>query len=260
LFPLARIQIELGEQAEEEIVMSTVTAPVARSSSRDAWERRGPWTAIAFVVFFLASVVVSNPPDDSAPDARWLASYATSGKQASHLATGVFLILASLCLAGFLTHLWTRIARTRPSQTISPLPIVAAGIAAACMAVGGALMGVVGGDMLLGSSPLPGADLLRFCNDLGFVMVGVPGMLAAALSIACLGIQAHTAGIFGTRLRAFSLVVAVILLASLEFIPIAALLIWLLVVGIALLRGREARPHPRPSARQSTSGGGPTER
>jgi hypothetical protein len=220
--------------------MSTIAAPIARTSSREAWERRGPWSAIAFVVFFLAGVLVSNPPSDSAPDARWIANYASSGKQASHLATGVLLVLSALCLAGFLTHLWTRIARTRPAQTLSPLPIVAAGIAATCMAVGGALMGVVGGDSLLGSTPLPNADLLRFCNDLGFVMVGVPGMLAAALSIAGLALQAHTAGIFGTRMRAFSLVVAVILLASVEFIPIAALLVWMLVVGIALLRGHGA--------------------
>jgi hypothetical protein len=224
--------------------MSTIAAPIARSSSREAWERRGPWWAIAFVVFFVAGVLVGNTPTDSAPDASWVASYATSGKQGSYLATGVCLILAALCLAGFLTHLWTRIARTRPAQTLSPLPIVAAGIAATCMAAGGALMGVVGGDMLLGSTPLPNADLLRFCNDLGFVMVGVPGMLAAALSIACLAVQAHTAGIFGARMRAFSLVVAVILLGSLEFLPIAALLIWLLVVGIALLRGHGTAPAP----------------
>jgi hypothetical protein len=65
-------------------------------------------------------------------------------------------------------------------------------------------MGVVGGDMLLSSAPMPDADLLRFCNDLGFVMVGVPGMLAAALGIGALSFQAHAAGIVGKRLRLVS--------------------------------------------------------
>jgi hypothetical protein len=222
--------------------MSSVTAPVERPVSSDAWARRAPLVAIAFVVFFLAGVVVSSPPDDSAPDARWVANYATSGKQAQHLATGVFLILAALCLASFLTHLWTRISRARPAHILSPLAIVAAGVSAACIAAGGALMGIVGGDMLLSSSPMPDADLLRFTNDLGFVMVGIPGMLAAALSIAALSIQAHAAGIFGTRLRTFGLVVAVVLLASLEFFPIAALLIWLVVVAVALLKGHDRAP------------------
>jgi hypothetical protein len=78
-------------------------------------------------------------------------------------------------------------------------------------------------------------------------MVGVPGMLAAALSIAALSIQAHAAGIFGKRLRTFSLVVAVVLLASLEFFPIAALLIWLVVVAVALLRGRDLAPADNPA-------------
>lgn len=216
--------------------MSTAAVSAERSGPSAGWTRRAPWTGIAFVVFFLGGVVVSSPPDDSAPDARWVANYATSGKQASHLATGILLILSGLCLMTFLTHLWTTVSEARRPQAISLLPIVAAGVSAACIAVGGAFMGTIGGVMLLGSSPMPAADLLRFCNDIGFVMVGVPGMLAASLGIACLSVQAHRAGIFGKRLLSFSLVVAVVLLASLEFFPIVALLIWLVVVAVALLR------------------------
>ena len=68
-------------------------------------------------------------------------------------------------------------------------------------------------------------------------------MLATALSIAFLSVQAHAAGIFGTRMRAFGIVVAVVLLASLEFLPIVALLIWLVVAAIVLLRA----PAPSPA-------------
>lgn len=56
------------------------------------------------------------------------------------------------------------------------------------------------------------------------------------MSIACLGVQARAAGVFGKRLLTFSLVVAVVLLGSLAFVPIVALLIWLIVVSIVLLR------------------------
>ena len=222
--------------------MSTVTAPLERLAPSDLWARRAPWSAFGFVVCFVASVVVSSPPSDTAPDTRWVASYATSGKQAEHLATGVFLILAALCLSIFLTHLWTRISAACAPRIVSPLAIVAAGISAACIAAGGALMGAVGGNLLLSSAPVPDADLLRFCNDLGFVMVGVPGMLAAALSIAALSMQAHAAGIFGGRMRMFSLAVAVVLLASFAFIPIAALLIWLVAAAVSLARSQGPAP------------------
>jgi hypothetical protein len=224
--------------------MSAVSVSAVRVRPANGWMRLAPWSGIAFVVLFLGSVVASSPPNDSASDARWVADYSTSGKQAGHLATGVLLVVAGLSLLTFLTHLWTTIAAARQPRSVSPLPIVAAGVAAACICVGGVFMGVIAGDMLLGSSPMPDADLLRFCNDIGFVMVGVPGMLAAALGIACLSAQARAAGIFGRRLHIFSLAVAIILLASLEFVPIVALLVWLIVVAVVLLRANPADVHP----------------
>lgn len=219
--------------------MSGMGAKVERPGSPDAWSRWAPWTGVGFVLVFIGSVVVSSPPSDTASDARWVAAYSTHSDQVQHVATGVLLVLAGLFLMMFLTHLWTRIAAASQSRALSPLPIVAAGVAAACMAMGGILMGAVSGS-LLGSAPMPGADLLRFGNDAGFAMVGIPGMLATAISIACLSVQAHRARVFGKRLLWFSLVVSVVLLASFAFLPIAALLVWLIVVAVSLLRSEPA--------------------
>ena len=97
-------------------------------------------------------------------------------------------------------------------------------------------MAVVSGAALTSSTPIPNADVLRLANDIGFAFVGVAGMAAAALSIACLSFEAHATGFFGRRLLVFSIVVAVILLASIAFVPIVALLIWLVVVSIVLMR------------------------
>ena len=72
-------------------------------------------------------------------------------------------------------------------------------------------------------------------------MVGVAGMLAAALSIACHSVQARAAGIFGVRLARFSGAVAVVLLASVAFVPIVALLIWLVAVTVTLTARAPAR-------------------
>lgn len=81
-------------------------------------------------------------------------------------------------------------------------------------------------------------------------MVSVAGMLAAALSIACVSVQARSAEVFSTRLTRFSLVVAVLLLGAVAFVPILALLLWLIVVAITLTRAPTmraptgARAHP----------------
>ncbi len=204
-------------------------------------KRATPVSAIAFVVFFIASVAVSSPPSATASDADWVAAYASHGKQVGHFATGILLVLAALSLAVFMTGLWTRVVAARQPHPVSPLPLVAAGISAACIAAGGVLMASTSASALIGSAPMPRADLLRFGNDAGFGMVGLAGMLAASLSIACLSLQARSAGLFGTRLTRFSFFVAVLLLGSVAFVPILALLIWLVVVSVALTRSSTAR-------------------
>ena len=104
------------------------------------------------------------------------------------------------------------------------------------MCMGGMLMGAVSG-LALGRCPYRMPTCMRFGNDTGFVMVGIPGMLATAISIACLSVQAHTAGLFGKRLLWFAFVVSVVLLASFAFLPIAALLVWLIVVAVRSAAG-----------------------
>jgi hypothetical protein len=199
--------------------------------------RRSPreaWTGIAFPVLFLASVAVSNPPADNASNAKWIANYTGSSEQARHLATGVLLVLAGLCLASFLTALWRRIRDITPS--ISPLPLVASAASASCIAAGGVVMAFVSGGELFGKYPLPSADVLRLSNDLGFALVAVAGMLAAALAVVCLSVQGNAAGVFGRRTRIFGIVVSVVLLAGVAFVPVFALLIWTTLMAIRLLR------------------------
>jgi hypothetical protein len=200
-------------------------------------ERWQPLTAIAFVVFFVASVVVSSPPADDVSNVTWTRAYTGTAHAREHLATGILLVLAALSLLSFLTLLWTRIAAARRPVSVSPLPLIAAGVAAACISVGGVLMASVSGSILIGSMRVPNADELRFANDTGFAMVSVAGMLAAALSIACLSVQARAAGLFGTRMMGFGIVVSIVLLAAVAFLPIAALLIWLVVAAARLMRG-----------------------
>jgi hypothetical protein len=197
------------------------------------WE---PYAGLGYVVLFIASVTVSNPPADNASNQKWIANYTGHSEQARHLATGLFLLLAGLALMTFFVGLWRRIADARPADSPSRLPIAAAAAAAACMGAGGMVMGYISGGELIGHYPLPSVDLLRMSNDLGFALAGIAGAWSAAVAVATLSVQGHNAGVFGARMRTAGVLVAVVLVLSPFFIPLIALLAWVAVVAITWAR------------------------
>ncbi len=204
--------------------------------TRDHHSRPWPWTGIAFVVFFVASVGASSVPGSNAPGREWVAAYATHAQQVHHVATGVCLIIAGACLWSFLTGLWTKIAGTYRAEPLSRVPLVAARISGASIMIGGASMGGISAAILDGAVHEPGAGALKLGNNLGFGIVALPGMLAAAISIVYLSRQARSVGLFGKTLMIFGFVVAVALLGAIAFVPILALLIWLIVATVVLIR------------------------
>jgi hypothetical protein len=206
------------------------------TSSAARLTRADMFAGIGFIVFFLGGAVSSSPPADGASNAQWVANYTGNGNLYSHVLSGVFLILAALCLMAFLTGMWQRVSSARPAGTTSPLPLVAAGVTAALMSLGGILMAYIAGSELSGSYPLPSADLLRLSNGLGFLITGIPGMAATALCITVLAVQARRAGLFGQRMAVFTWIVAAVLLLSYLFIPILALMAWIVVTIIAARR------------------------
>ncbi len=215
--------------------MTSTTSSAPRAlTARTRTVRREAWTGIAFPLLFIASIAASNPPADNASNATWIANYTGTTQQIRHLATGVLLVLAGLCLAAFLTALWRRIRDLAPS--ISPLPLVAAAAAAACIGSGGVVMAFVSGGELIGKYPLPSADVLRLSSDLGFALVGVAGMLAAALAVVCLSVQGKSAAIIGRKTHLLGVIVSIVLLAGAAFIPVFALLIWTALIAIQWLR------------------------
>jgi hypothetical protein len=55
-----------------------------------------------------------------------------------------------------------------------------------------------------------------------------------------LSLLARSAGVFGRKLMVLGLAVAVVLLGAIAFVPIVALLIWLVIASVTLLRRRPA--------------------
>ncbi len=221
--------------------MTTIrTGPSPSLAGRHGTSRWEALSGLAFVAFFAASIAASSPPADNAPDSRWIASYTGHAHQAGHLATGLLLVLAGLSLLAFLTGIWRQMSTADTTRSLSPLPVVAAAVSASCIAAGGIVMGVISGGELMGTYPLPAAGVLRLTNDLGFGLAGVAGMIAAGLSVACLSAQGYRLGLIGPRTRIFGIGVGIVLLASITFVPVIALLIWVAVTAIQPLRRETA--------------------
>lgn len=211
------------------------------SGSSDSLRRWEPYAGVAYVVFFLGSMMVSNPPADNASNQKWIQSYASHHEQIHHLATGFLLLLAGLSLMTFLVALWRRIAAAHPAEP-SRLPVAAAGAAAALIGAGAMVMAYISGGELLGHYPLPSVDLLRMSNDLGFALAGVAGSWAAGVAVATLSIQGYTAGVFGARMRAFGVLTAFAQLLAMLFVPLGALFLWALIAAVMWIR------HPAPAS------------
>lgn len=204
------------------------------SGSARRWE---PYSGVAYVVFFLGSVVASGPPADNASDQEWIANYTGHSEQVRHVATGILLALAGLALMTFLVALWRRIAEAEPTASPSRLPVAAAAATAALMGAGGQVMSYISGGEILGDYPLPSVDLLRMSNDLGFALAGVGAGWSAAIAVAALSVQGHAAGVLSSRMRTAGVIAACLLILSPLFFPIIGLLAWVLAVAITWIRG-----------------------
>ncbi len=151
-------------------------------------------------------------------------------------------VAAALALVSFLAIVWTRVAAAARPGVASPLPAAAAAVSAACIAVG-SLQALIPGGMIFDSLPEPSPDIMRVLEDAEGPLIFVGGMLALALAVASLALQARAAGAFGTGMTVFSLVVAGITVFSFQFFPALAPLVWAVTVSIALIR----RPTLAPS-------------
>jgi hypothetical protein len=216
--------------------MAVPSSSSDRPAARAAGARAEPLIGVAFAVLFFVAFNLSNTPDNEASDAKWTNYFASSGNRTSLIVSGFLFVVAALCLLWFLTMLWSRIAAAQRPESLNPLPLAAATVAAAAIAIGGVLNAVVAGAMAFGSSPEPSPDILRFADNLGYPVIAVAGMFATALAIAGLSLQARRVGVFGKGLTTFGVIVALITLASFLFFPMLLMLIWFLVVGVVLSR------------------------
>jgi hypothetical protein len=211
-------------------------ADTAQRPARPGWPGWGPASGFAFVVVFVASVFLDTTPDANASNAAWTSYFASAGHRETALAAGFLAVVAALALMSFLVITWTRIAAAGRAGLTSPLPVAAAAVCAACITAGSLLQALIPASMTFNSLPEPSPDIMRVLNQAAGPLILVGGMLALALAMASLALQARAAGAFGKALTIFTLIAAVITVFSFQFFPVLAPLAWTATISIVLIR------------------------
>lgn len=218
----------------------TIEQEAGRSRTLD--RNTGIAGLVFFVLFVLGWLAGGGTPDYDAPDEEWVAWFSDSDNTRAAVAAMFALAIAAIAFIPFLTGVVRRIRRTAADVEGLPTIALASGIvftvatliaAVAVNQVAAAVeFGGGGGDY-----PLPGADVLRQSEQLGFGIGLLGGGLSAALFVAAISWSARGTGILPSWLANAGLGVAVLLLFSVFFVPLALLALWVLAVSIVLFRG-----------------------
>ena len=205
-------------------------------------DRRTGIAGLVFVVLFvLGWTVGGGTPDYDAPDEEWVRWFADDDNTLPAVAGMFTLALSAVAFVPFLTGLLRRVRRAVTDAEGLPMIGLAAGIifstttiiaAVAINQVAAALEFAGGG----GDYPIPGADVLRQSEQLGFGVGLIGGGWAAALCVAAISWSARGTTSLPAWLSTAGLAVAVVLLFSVFFIPLALFALWALAVSIVLLR------------------------
>jgi hypothetical protein len=202
------------------------------------------WAAVAailFAVLFVVGMLMgTDTPDGDESDATWVQHYEDSGNQTQDVVAVYVVAVASIGLAAFASlafggSAWATVARA------------SAYIAAAAFAIGRVALSAVSASAKFDSSPIdPG--VARFMQGLGFGTVLVVGGLAAAAMIAAISIHWMRTKEMPAWVPWLGYLCAIILLFGVIFLPMIALPVWALVVGIVLLtRGERTAPATVPA-------------
>lgn len=186
----------------------------------------------AFAPAFVAGLLLVNNPGGDASAARFAAFYGDAGNRARLIVAAALLCVAALAWLVFVTGLRERLAAGAASRLAA-----AAGTASATLiCVCGALLAAVPAAISFGGAPVPSADLERVVPLAGYITLGLFAMPAAALTLATIGIGTLRERTLPRPLAWAAIAVAILLLGSLEFFPMAALILWVAATVITLAR------------------------
>jgi hypothetical protein len=194
--------------------------------------RRTALAAAVFVVTFVAGLVLVNNPDTDSSAATFAQFYGQSGNR-MHLILSAVLLSAS-ALAWIVTVIGLR--ERLGDGAAARVATTAAAATAALIGVAGTMLAVIPAAMTFGSAPEPGIDIARFLPQAGYAALTLFAMPAAALTVTAVCIGALRTSALPRWLAYLGFAASLLLLASLEFFPMALFVVWVVATAVVLAR------------------------
>ncbi len=220
---------------------AATTSMTSAAQGERAGARLTPWLGLGFAVLFVVAIFMENTPDADSSDAKWTAYFASSSHRTTVIIGAFLFVAAALCLAIFLSTLWSRVSLPGPDGARNPAALVVSALGATAIAIGGVQTGTIAGAMVFGSLKEPSAAILRFADQIGYPIITLAGMISVAVAIAILTVQGRRVGVFGQGMTVYGAIAAVATVFSFLFFPMLLTLIWFVAASIVLARRGPAR-------------------
>jgi len=199
-------------------------------------------SGIAFVALFVAAAFVLDIPGHDDSEEIVNAFYADSGNRARVLIAAYLLAAAGLSFLWFLAHLRGKLSAAEGEPATLSAVTFASGVVFVAMLFAGAAAQSPTYAFSVDLFDEPQSELTRATiPHQGYSML-IFGLLAVALTVASTSLAIIRTRVYPPWLAWLGFAVAVLLLFGLLFLPMLALIVWVLAVSVVLLRSDNARP------------------
>jgi hypothetical protein len=203
-------------------------------------ERPARWASLgglAFALLLVVALLIQADPH-STSDAEWTRFVGDRGNRIAVLIAMYLKVAGGLCLFAFLLRLHSVLARTEGGQAPTAGVAFTAGLVFLVLYLtSAAAMGAFAATpMRLGEYDLYSLDVIRFSFQLGYVLLLVPGMFAASVMVGTTAFLSLRTRVFPAWFAGFGFVVAGVALLSVWEVFGLAVLVWLGVASVVMLR------------------------
>lgn len=211
------------------------------------WNQIGAVSGIIFVVLLIAGIIlITDSPDNNAPDAEWLAYFQDDSNLVRNIIGAYLWVLAAVAFVVFVVTLSRQLRAAAPGDDVLPAIAYGAGLLFVGMLLVAAFAGVaVPAGIKFGDANVPtNADVGRFFPQMAFGALLVGGGFSAIMMIVATSVIILKTHLFAEWVAMLGFLAAILLIFAALFIPLIALPIWVLVVSGAMARRPEITASP----------------
>jgi len=207
----------------------------------NAIERWAPLGGIIFVVLLVIGTgLLGDHPDPDAPEQEITDYLADSGNHTRNIIGAYLWVLAGIGFVWFLTHLRGVLRSAEGgSGTLSNLGFGAGLVFTALLMASGPVIAAVAGAVEFRDAPVTDPDFVRVLPQMGYGMLLLGGGFTAIVLVLTTSVISLQTSVFPQWLAWLGVVAAIVLLFAVIFLPMVALLVWVLAVSIVLLMRRD---------------------